>query len=337
MKSSEPSAVGTGSAGVLYSPASFGFWRAYWVTMRPYLLFVSGAAGMVGFAAGPVSGNVAALAAFLAFFLSYGFGQALTDCFQMDTDSISSPYRPLVRGLISRLQVLVVSLIGLLACCGVLFLLNPLTLAPGLLCVLGLATYTWFKRRWWAGPLYNGWIVALLPVIGTTAASGRGVLPSYTPVTLAIVLSVFFSYANFVLMGYFKDISADRASGYNTFVVVYGWAKAAVASDVLAAASILASGYALHGVLFSTPPAGAWLAVPILLCAGVILAAAQVGIHRVRDERAAHGPIASVVRAFVLLHCAEICVLRPAWVVAGAVFYVAFELTLRTRPEQSQV
>jgi hypothetical protein len=30
--------------------------------------------------------------AFFPFLLSYGLGQALTDCFQMDTDRISSPY-----------------------------------------------------------------------------------------------------------------------------------------------------------------------------------------------------------------------------------------------------
>ncbi|MBM3297987.1 MAG: penicillin-binding protein 2, partial [Candidatus Aminicenantes bacterium] len=50
---------------------------------------------------------------FLPLFLSYGFGQALTDCFQTDTDSLSAPYRPLVRGTISRGQVLAVSLGGL--------------------------------------------------------------------------------------------------------------------------------------------------------------------------------------------------------------------------------
>jgi hypothetical protein len=32
---------------------SLTFWKAYWVTMRPYLLFISGSAGIAGFVEGP--------------------------------------------------------------------------------------------------------------------------------------------------------------------------------------------------------------------------------------------------------------------------------------------
>jgi 4-hydroxybenzoate polyprenyltransferase len=77
--------------------AHAGFWRLYWVTLRPYLFFVSGAAGAVGLALSDAAG-VTFAAAFAAFFFSYGFGQAATDVFQIDTDSISSPYRPLTQG-----------------------------------------------------------------------------------------------------------------------------------------------------------------------------------------------------------------------------------------------
>ena len=86
------------------------------VTLRPYLFFVSGASGLVGLAlAGEVPAAVLA-PAFLAFFLSYGLGQALTDVFQTDTDALSSPYRPLVRGEIAGGPVLAVSLSGLALC-----------------------------------------------------------------------------------------------------------------------------------------------------------------------------------------------------------------------------
>src|SRR4030067_1807386 len=84
------------------------FWKAFWVTMRPYLIFVSGAAGLVGLAFIPRPEPWRLLLAFLPLLLSYGFGQALTDCFQIDTDSLSSHYRPLVRGIVSRRQALTV-------------------------------------------------------------------------------------------------------------------------------------------------------------------------------------------------------------------------------------
>ena len=55
----------------------------------------------VGGISAPVVGFAAVLIG-LAFFVSYGFGQALTDCFQTDTDALSAPYRPLVRGLVEE-------------------------------------------------------------------------------------------------------------------------------------------------------------------------------------------------------------------------------------------
>lgn len=320
---------------------SLTFWKAYWVTIRPYLLFISGAAGIAGFAGGPERGISVILGAFFVFFLSYGFGQALTDCFQMDTDSISSPYRPLVQGIIGRGQVLLVSLAGLFAGCMILFLINPWTLILGLLCVMGLATYTFFKRRWWGGPFYNAWIVALLPIMGKMAAVGSAKPFSIffeNSILLPIVISVFFSYANFVLMGYFKDISADRESGYNTFVVAYGWNKAAVASDIFALISIVATGWGISRMLLKEIVISLkWFSIPVFLAALLVLIFAQFGIHRTREEKEAHRPIVNVVRGFVLLRLAEISLLKSTWLPFAALFYIAFELSLKKRPEKGQV
>jgi geranylgeranylglycerol-phosphate geranylgeranyltransferase len=320
---------------------SLTFWKAYWVTMRPYLLFISGSAGIAGFVEGPERGIVVTLGVFFAFFFSYGLGHGITDTFQMDTDSLSSPYRPLVRGIIRREHSLLVSLVLLVVCCAILFLLNPWILLLGLICVLGLVTYTYFKRRWWGGPFYNAWIVALLPIIGKLAATGSSAsLPSIFEkgILLPVVISVFFSYANFVLMGYFKDISADRSSGYNTFVVVFGWKKAAVGSDVFALLSVFATGWGISSILLTEEAFSMrWLSVGVLLCAVIILFLAQVGIHRTRDENEAYRPIAYVVRGFILLRLAEICALRPSWIVLALLFYVAFEYMLKKRPEKKQV
>src|SRR5512135_3245706 len=136
------------------------FVRAYGITMRPYLMFVSGITGLVGISFVPGVSVTDFILRFAASFFSYGFGQALTDCFQIDTDSISSPYRPLTQGRISRPLVLAVSGLGLAVCVLVFGGLNPWTLLPGVLAGIGLVTYTWFKRRWWGGPFYNAWIVA---------------------------------------------------------------------------------------------------------------------------------------------------------------------------------
>jgi geranylgeranylglycerol-phosphate geranylgeranyltransferase len=315
---------------------SVGFWNAYWTTMRPYLVFVSGSAGLVGLAFIREPDPLRVALAFFPLLLSYGLGQALTDCFQMDTDALSSPYRPLIRGIISRRQVLTVSLVGLTVGVLILAYLNPLLLAPGGLAVLGLLTYTLFKRTWWGGPPWNSWIVALLVVMGRLVdrniPAGRLFHSGDSPAFWPAVAAVFFAYANFVVMGYFKDISADRQTGYRTFPVVFGWKAAAIYSDAAALAAALCTG----GALYSAHRPHFIGTALFLLAVGLNLSA-QVRIHRTREEKQAFGPIADVVRAFILYCGAVILTMQPGWVYFFIVFYFLFEFTLLRRPEESQV
>ncbi len=316
---------------------SMRFVRAYIVTMRPYLLFVSGAAGLVGLSFGADLGVWRTVLAFVALFFSYGLGQALTDCFQTDTDSISAPYRPLIAGIISRRQVLVVSLVGLAVVVLALAYLDARVLALGALAVVGLLTYTFLKRTWWGGPPWNSWIVALIPVMGRLVDRG------WSPVALVrhggasdaafplAVLAVFFGYANFVVMGYFKDISADRATGYRTFPVVFGWRAAAIYGDVTALLAVALSAVALSRL---GPNAASMVTLAVAV---VLYAHAQVSMHRTRDERATGAPIANGVRAFVLLCISIVVANQVLWLVPLAVFYLLFELALRLRPERGQV
>jgi 4-hydroxybenzoate polyprenyltransferase len=275
--------------------------------------------------------------AFVPLFLSYGLGQALTDCFQTDTDALSSPYRPLVRGVVSRTQVFWVSLAGLTAVVLILGYLNPRILLLGLLAVLGLLTYTWFKRRWWGGPPWNSWIVAVLPIMGRMTGRGYSFdeLMRYgdvrTPAFCLTVIAIFAGYANFVVMGYFKDISADRETGYNTFPVAFGWRANAVYGDLTAlfASALTAWVLALMGSNV--------LAWTVLAVAVALQLSAQIAVHRTTDEKAVGLPIANGVRALILYCLAIMLAMRPDWIVFAVVFYGAFELVLRIRPEEGQV
>lgn len=305
--------------------------------MRPYLLFVSGSAGLVGLAFVPGHQWLPTLLLCAVFFFSYGFGQALTDCFQTDTDSLSSPYRPLVQGKVSRTPVMGVSLGGLLIGVAVLAVFNFYILFPGILAVAGLATYTVFKRTWWGGPPWNSWIVALLVVIArmTEAGSGLSLLTQPDRAGAAFWYAtgmVFFAYLNFVVMGYFKDISADRQTGYRTFPVVFGWQATAIYSDLAAVLAIACAVLALHSMPQAAP--GGW--VFLLPAIGTNLIA-QFGIHRIREEHLSHKPIANVVRAFILYGLSIAAALRPAWWPWLPVFYLLFELTIRSRPMAQQI
>jgi 4-hydroxybenzoate polyprenyltransferase len=276
--------------------------------------------------------------AFIPLFFSYGLGQALTDSFQMDTDALSSPYRPLIKGVVSRYQVLGVSLVGLSFSVLILTYINPTILIFGILAVVGLLTYTSLKRMWWGGPFWNSWIVALLPVMGRLVEDETSVQEifslgdSRSLAFILAVLAVFFSYANFVVMGYFKDISADRKTGYRTFPVVFGWKATAVYGDGLAVLAAGLTGWALYALGRINS-----LSVAIFILGLGISVYAQVKIHRVREETAAHRPVAHAVRVFILYSAALVVALKSGWLFFLVLFYLLFELALRNRPEETQV
>lgn len=320
------------------------FARSYVTTMRPYLLFLSGVVGLAGLALVPGLAPLDAVIVGLACFCSYGFGQALTDCFQMDTDALSAPYRPLIRGVVRRRHVLVVSLIGLGTVGGVLVVYEPrnLTLVGG--AIVGLATYTWFKRRPWAGPVYNAAIVLLLFSVAHLA--GRGAVGSAVrPFTAlsATGAAVFLGYANFVLAGYFKDRRADARTGYRTLPVVCGFRVSARISDVLALATAVSVGVAAVSLSASArggdPVHGLDLGLTAVLVAlgwGSALVG-QIRLHRVRREAGAHRAIAPVLDGLVLQLAGITALARPIWAPWLVLYVATYRWTLRRRPATRQI
>lgn len=318
----------------VYSPA---FWTRYWVHMRPYLLFISGIAGLVGMAVAENPSLLRVVAAGIPCFLGYGLGQALTDVFQTDTDAISSAYRPLIKGEISRPAVFGVSLAGLLLTLPVFALLNPWIVLPCLMAIGGLVAYTPFKRRWWGGPPWNSMIVALLPLMGFMAVEPSR--PPFQAGGMSLVyalLTVFFAYANFVVGGYFKDISADRETGYQTVQVRFGWRAGAVYGDILSLLAFVSAAMAVADVMARGGIVGIGTLLLLLVAGGMNLLA-QFRLHRIREEALSHGPITWIVRAFIM-YCSVIVFARhPEWVAGLMVYYGLFEAALHRRPEESQV
>lgn len=317
-----------------YPVFSFRFLRALIIHMRPYLLFVSGAAGLAGMALGrPESQSVVwFILVFVPFFLGYGFGQALTDCFQVDTDSISATYRPLVKKEISPRALGTVSLIGLVVIGIPLIYFNTNNLFFCALTIIGLATYTWFKKNFWmAGPFYNGWIVMLLPVMGFLASSGQQLSSVFNKTMLLVCLISLFSYADFVLIGYLKDITADRQTGYLTFPVKYGWDRSVWLADLFLAVVILA------GILLIDFQNYVAFGVFVLAFLNAISGQLTAHFQKTKTEENAAYPITATVRAFILWHLAIALNFQPRWFLFSVIFYFAFEVILFFRPEKSQI
>ncbi len=311
---------------------------AYLVTMRPYLFFVSGAAGLLGEALVESRSAWLRAAVFLPLFLAYGFGQALTDTFQTDTDSVSAPYRPLVRGEISVNAVRAASLAGLAGSAIVLCLASGWVAIPATLAVLGLLLYTPCKRKYWAGPACNAAVVALLPIIACVALAKQPWIALGDWRLLWGVLSVFGSYAVFVVIGYLKDVEADRMTGYDTLPVHFGVKPAVVASAAFATVGLLASCVLVGAqwravVSFSR-------AFPSMLfwglgVAGLLVCHAQA--WKVTRDDEAHPCIAWSVRSFLALHLGEALAIDPSLVVVALALAISFELVLSLRPQRSQI
>jgi 4-hydroxybenzoate polyprenyltransferase len=321
-----------------YPVLSFRFLKAYIVTMRPYLMFVSGVTGIVGMSFATEIDEVKAMLIFLASFLSYGFGQALTDCFQIDTDSISSPYRPLTQGIVNRNYFLVISCLGLLFCISILTYFNPLNIILGALSGIGLITYTYFKRKWWAGPFYNAWIVLVLFLMAYLAGNGSTHLDFSEPIFITAIVTVFFGYANFVLTGYFKDISADRAAAYNTLPVMFGRQISAIVSDAfgfIVSTSVFALVIALS---FDSFHFQIIIKALIFIYTGICVSIfTQMNLHSVKSDAESHKAIAPCVHSYILLLSGISILNNPDWFIYLLMFYILYIITLKLRPARSQI
>jgi 4-hydroxybenzoate polyprenyltransferase len=304
--------------------------RALWVTGRPYLMFVSGAAALAGLALGrtPIAHVVLA---FVVLFLSYGLGQALTDVFQTDTDALSAPERPLVQGAIDKRTVLIASIGGLTACAAVIVLLSPAAALPAAIAIAMLATYTPLKRRWWGGPPWNSAVVALLPLLGRMAG-GTGLAEALTEGAVrAAMVSSFGTYAVFVLLGYLKDVEADRATHYNTVPVRFGRHAAVVGSAAFALLGLAASVWLVRPRLAVSAGTALWSV------GAVVLVAAHVLAWRSTSDEDAWPGIQASVHGFVALHLGEAAAIKPRWTLVAWLLFGASIVAMLQRPVRRQV
>ncbi len=311
------------------------FVRSVLIHMRPYLLFVSGISGLAGMSLfeGTLGLQKFSLL-FICFFLGYGFGQALTDCFQTDTDKISSPYRPLSQGLISKQALFGVSLAGLLLIGATLIYSNSSNIVLAIATVIGLISYTHFKKNYWmGGPIWNSLIVSLLPILGLLSADpslGLNVIWSVPMLSFVIAFN-FFAYFNFVLIGYLKDITADRETNYNTFPVRFGWSPTVMLGNVILGLGIL---FLWFSVPVFTTPVGIFMALAFIVG---VYGQIKAIYPKEKSEEYSHIPIESTVRFFLLGNAAIVLSNKPELLLFVSIFYVGFELILFLRPERNQI
>ncbi len=177
--------------------------------------------------------------------------------------------------------------------------------------------------------------MALLPAMGFLCAEPSPASAIASPLLPLAAGSVFASYAVFVLLGYLKDVEADRATGYATIAVRFGRRAAVLASGIFCAAGLAASVLLLRRARWSEP--SRWPGDALWLAGAILLVAAHAKALAVRRDAEAYPAIALSVLGFIALHLGEASVLRPSLAPLAVLLLVLFEATLAHRPCREQI
>jgi 4-hydroxybenzoate polyprenyltransferase len=149
---------------------------------------------------------------------------------------------------------------------------------------------------------------------------------------------VLFGYANFVLSGYFKDISADASTGYNTLPVVFGRRAAAFTSDGLAGLTVLAFLAASALSIGSRTIGISMIPAAVFGAAGVATSIrGQILLHRNTEDGLAYIPIGLVVQSYILILSAIIALHQPGWSYFLALHFLVYCIVFARRPEATQI
>ena len=312
-----------------------------WITFRPHFFFVSGAAGLSGMVLAYQDPPLwRTLATFVICFFSYGFIQALCDTFDLETDRINAPFRPMVSGELPVKTVVMILGCLLLGVAGIFFLMNPILLAVQAIALVFSVTYNRMKRIPHVGPLWNGVIVATLPYIGAFGVSDAHSLTELPAVIHANAAIVGLVYAGFVLTGYFKDVTGDSQTGYRTAPVAYGIHRARW--HVIPYTFVALSGMAIYGwnrfALWENAAGGGKLIFIVLGMVSVaLLILSNVTLLRDPSERNSYGALLWYTRGMVLSFLSPIALVHSTVAVSvSVVFLAAMEYFLSKTRETSQ-
>ncbi len=143
--------------------------------------------------------------------------------------------------------------------------------------------------------------------------------------------SSFGTYAVFVLLGYLKDVEADRATRYNTVAVRFGRRAAVVWSASFAALGLAASGWLVQPRLTVSAGIALWSVGAVMLVGAHVLA------WRSMTDNDAWPGIQTSVHGFVAVHLGEAAAIEPRWTLMAWILFGASIVAMFRRPVLRQV
>jgi 1,4-dihydroxy-2-naphthoate octaprenyltransferase len=147
----------------------------------------------------------------------------------------------------------------------------------------------------------------------------------------AAMVSSFGTYAVFVMLGYLKDVEADRATHYNTVAVRFGRRATVVASAAFATLGLAASVWLVQPRLTVSAGTALWSLGVVLLFGAHVLAWKSTTDHD------AWPGIQASVHGFVALHLGEAAAIKPRWTLVAWILFGASIVAMFRRPVRRQV
>ncbi|ABL65712.1 UbiA family prenyltransferase [Chlorobium phaeobacteroides] len=158
-----------------------------------------------------------AAAGFMSFFLISASALILNDCFDVETDRINAPERPLPAGLVTKFEAMMLSFfVALLGCCSALMLgFEAFTIC----CIVWFAgfLYNWrLKKYGLAGNLFVAVLVGMTFIFGGVAAGNLS-----EPLVWFMGAMVFGVDLGEEIAADALDVEGDRKTGSRSLAVLY--------------------------------------------------------------------------------------------------------------------
>ncbi len=135
----------------------------------------------------------------------------------------------------------------------------------------------------------------------------------------------------FVLLGYLKDVEADRTTHYNTVPVRFGRRAAVIWSGSFATIGLAASAWLVQPRLMVSAGAALWSVGVVMLVGAHVLACRSTTDHD------AWPGIQASVHGFVAIHLGEAAAIEPRWTPAAWMLFGASIVAMFRRPVRRQI
>jgi geranylgeranylglycerol-phosphate geranylgeranyltransferase len=266
------------------------------------LSFAAGACVLLGelLALGGLPSPGQAVYGFLSMFCISATALILNDCFDIETDRVNAPGRPLPSGAVTKGEAIILSVV--VALTGFLFalMISPAVLAVVVAVWFAGFLYNWrFKRTGFAGNLFVAFSVGMTFIFGGIVAGN-----AFEVVVWYLALTTFLVDLGEEIAADSLDVEGDRKSGSRSLAVVHGPEKSMKIAVAIFAITVAGSAVPfVFGWL-------AWVYLPVMVFwdAVVIYSAKNLlnakSANRLRDIRRIYLSGLGMIVAFIVIRIA---------------------------------